>query len=371
MRSLNRDRSKITDRRPQFVAIAAATVSLAVVFGFLSLYGDATGFLRLPEANPEFVAYVEGLIGPSLVAPDLGHDGKFFFIQANDPLLIEPEEGFGFFDWPAYRAQRMLYPLLAGVFGLLAPGQIVWSLIVVNVLAMVLGTWALARVALGLGASPWLGLAFVLNPGMIFDLSINGSSVLGWALAVWALAALQDGRWTSGALLLSGSVLSRESMGLVAIGAFVYVWRRHVLVRWRVLAVPAAAGGLWWLWARIRVGDLPASPVAGNLDIPFRGLIEGVRNWLDSGGLNLALGALVVFCTLLVVWSALANPSLLTWSTVGFVPLMSVLHSDVVRGALNMTRAVAPILTVGVMLAVSRRALRSGRAEVPRLARYA
>jgi hypothetical protein len=236
---------------------------------------------------------------------------------------------------------------------------VVWSLIVLNVVSMAVGTWALARVAADLGASSWLGLAFVLNPGMLFEMSIDGSSVLGLALAIWAVERVGRGHWTAGALLFTGAVLARETLVLAAAGAFLYLWRRHGIARWDLIVIPAVAAGLWWLWVRVRLGPLNIDEVESSIVSPFRGLIAGMANWFATGGLNLALGALVAFCAVVVLWSALSNPSLLTWSVLGFVPLMLVLHSDVVRGALNMTRAVAPVLTVGMMLAASRKALRS------------
>ena len=160
-------------------------------------------------------------------------------------------------------------------------------------------------------------------------------------------------RFTSRITLLALAVCA-----LMALGAFIYLWRRHRVVRWEIVLLPAVSAGLWWLWVRYRVGDPSGSAVAANVEFPLRGLIEGVWNWFDSGGLNLALGALVVLCAAVVLWSAVSKPSLLTWSTVGFVPLMLVLDSDVVRGGLNITRAVAPILSVGMLLALSSKELR-------------
>ena len=54
------------------------------------------------------------------------------------------------------------------------------------------GSWGLGRLASSMGMSRWLGLAFVLNPGIIFELAIDGGSLLGWALAVWGLVAVNE-----------------------------------------------------------------------------------------------------------------------------------------------------------------------------------
>ena len=68
------------------------------------------------------VAHLESLVGGPVVLIDgTGHDGQYFFLQANDPWLLNPTEGLEFLDFPTYRAQRMLYPVVAGLGGLLGP----------------------------------------------------------------------------------------------------------------------------------------------------------------------------------------------------------------------------------------------------------
>ena len=92
-----------------------------------------------------------GCWGTSETRPNLGHDGKFFFAQANDPLSLQPERHAAFLDGPLYRAQRMLFPLIAGGFGLFPPGVVVWSMLVTNLLAMGVGALLAARLAIRWG----------------------------------------------------------------------------------------------------------------------------------------------------------------------------------------------------------------------------
>lgn len=342
------------------VGITGALIGLLIFLALLGFYGDITGFLWVSNRDPRLVAHLESLIGPVAVMDGTGHDGQFFFLQANDPWLLNQDAGLGFLDSPTYRAQRMLYPVVVGIGGLLSPPQILWGLVLTNILAFGAGAWGLGRVAASMGMSRWLGLAFALNPGMIFEMAIDASSVLGWALAVWGLAAVQDHKWLSGAALFAAAVLARESMALVAVGAFAYVWfvqrrPRPVLVV-ALVAAPGAAGGLWWLWVRRQLETLPRPSGAGTLDFPGRGLWMGLSNWLSTGGLNLALGVLVVFCAVVVVASAVLRPNLLAWATAGFVPLMLILHPAATVGGLNFTRAMAPVVSAALALVFGRKA---------------
>jgi len=339
------------------VGIAGALIGLATFLALLGFYGDITGFLWASNRDARLVAHLESLVGRPVVLIDgTGHDGQYFFLQANDPWLLNPGEGLVYLDFPTYRTQRMLYPFVAGLGGLLRPPQILWGLVLTNILAMGAGAWALGRLAASMGMSRWLGLAFALNPGMIFELAIDGGSLLGWALAVWGLVAVQEHKWVAGATLFTGGVLARETMVVVAIGAFAFVWFMKRRLRPELVIAPALAGGLWWLLVRNRLESLPRPTGSATLDVPFRGIWAGLSNWIATGGLNLALGILVVFCAAVIVASAVIRPSLLAWATVGFVPLMLVLHPAVTIGGLNITRAIAPVVSAALVLVLGRRA---------------
>lgn len=339
------------------VGIGGCLIGLAFFFALLNYYGDITGFLWASNRDARMVAHLETLTGGPVVLIDgTGHDGQYFFLQANDPWLLNPNEGLEFLDFPTYRAQRMLYPVLAGIGGLLRPPQILWGLVITNILAMGAGCWGLGRLATSMGMSRWLGLAFALNPGLIFELAIDGASLLGWALAVWGLVAVQNHSWVIGAALFAAAVLARETMVLVAIGAFAFVWFREHRMRPSLVATPVLAGGIWWLLVRQQLETLPRPTGSETLAVPFRGLWLGLSNWVATGGLNLALGILVVFCAAVIVVSAIQRPSLLSWATVGFVPLMLILHPAVTIGGLNITRAMAPVVSTALVLVFGRRA---------------
>ena len=339
------------------VGLSGLLLALGIVFVFLDYYGDITGFLWVSNSDDRMVAHLETQVGESVDLIDgTGHDGQYFFLQANDPWLLHPHEGLHLVDFPAYRAQRMLYPALAGLGGLLSPPQILWGLVVTNIVAMGTGTWGLARLAALNGMSPWLGLAFALNPGLIFELAIDGGALVGWALAVWGLVAVQDRRWLVGAGLFSGAVLARETMVVVAIGACAFVWYSEGRLRPLLILAPFTATGAWWLVVREQLETMPSRTSSDLFDVPFRGLWEGAVNWIATGGLNLALGLLVVFCSVAILASAVLSPNLLAWATVGLVPLLFILNSAITVGGMNITRAMAPVVSAALVLIFGRRA---------------
>ena len=140
---------------------------------------DPSIFVKFPEARPGEVAYGESMLGEVTPSAGDGHDGKYFFMQAMDPFYLSPDEHASHLDRPRYRAQRMVYPTLASGFGLLPAEATAWSLLLTNLAALGIGTWLTALLAKEIGISPWFGLAFLFNPGVLVATFIDTSEVSG------------------------------------------------------------------------------------------------------------------------------------------------------------------------------------------------
>ena len=140
-------------------------------------------FVALGEESTVETEYATRLLGDVTTRQGLGHDGRFFFAQANDPWYIEPEVHAAVLDEPRYRAQRMLFPSVAGGFGFFPPGVVAWSMLVTNLLALGLGAYLAALLALRWGGAAWLGLAVPMNIGLIFELDIGGAGILAYGAA--------------------------------------------------------------------------------------------------------------------------------------------------------------------------------------------
>jgi hypothetical protein len=138
--------------------------------------------------------YVVDLLGPDIdMRGALGHDGQYFFAQANDPLLLEPELHAAVLDRPVVSQPACFVPAACWRFRRFPPGMVVWTMLALSVLTFGFGTYATALVAEGMGGSPLWGLAFCLNLGVISELLIGGTGHLGLALVLASVAALQRG----------------------------------------------------------------------------------------------------------------------------------------------------------------------------------
>ncbi|MGQ0849710.1 MAG: hypothetical protein ACT4OP_11430 [Actinomycetota bacterium] len=332
-------------RKEVLVGLVGLTFALATGLRLLIAHdSDPSALAAFGEDSARQNAYARELVGEVVTRPAQGHDGKFFFIQGNDPWLLHPNENASFLDRPVYRAQRMAYPLLASGFGLLSPWAVMWGLFVINVIASGIGTWATARLATGLGVTPWLGLAFTLNVGLIYEMVVDGAGIVALMFGVLAILALERQRsgWAGG--FLAAAALSREVMLVFAVGIAAAFWIRHRRVIWSLLVVPGLAFAVWSGYTRFRLGWMPddgSSPVGA---YPFRGLVQAASFW---GGdfLDLVLILAFVAVTLAFTLRAVRSRQLLVWGALPFALLATMLTVYVWLEPYDIARAIAPIFT--------------------------
>lgn len=332
-------------------AILAAAFSVFVVGNILSAYEfDPSTTIKFGEIFEEQNQYAQQLLGDIVVAPMAGHDGKYFFAQAMDPFYLEPAEHAVYLDRPTYRAQRMAYPTIASVGGLVSPTATAWGLIVVNVIAMVVGTVYTGLVATRLGLSALFGLAFVLNPGLLVDLTIDGAGIVAMAAMMAGVYYAMSGALWNAAISLSVASLARETMLIAAVGVAVYLWHQKRRIPWKML-VPFGAVVLWWLYVHWRL-DEGLSQDTEALGLPFVGFVEAFQGWMATPGntLDLAVGCALLIASILVVVRSLRVPTVLGWAVGGFALLGPMLSEPVWKNWFDSSRALAPVLTAFILL---------------------
>lgn len=312
---------------------------------------DPTVFIAFGEEEYPSRAYAEQTLGDVHLRPEAGHDGKFFFILANDPFLVEPHATGAALDRPLYRSQRILYPMIAGIGGLLPPEAITWTMLGANILAMGLGSWAVGRIASHLGGSPWWALAFALNVGFISELNIGGAGVVAAAAAFSGIAALMRGRIWLAALAIAAACLSREAMVIVALGSAWWLWReqkhRDALT---VLALPIVAVSLWAAYTRLRFGWSSGVTQVKEIGIPLGGFVGAIDNWMTDP-VGFAAGFAILLLFLLYVRRMARSSTLVGSAFAGFIVLGILFTERVWRSYFDITRAIAPVITAFVLIA--------------------
>jgi hypothetical protein len=263
---------------------------LAFVARLVSLGGDIS---RFTLASDKFIPAASArAVGLSVLTRGYGYDGQFYYLLALNPLAAHPALAGAHFDLPAYRAQRILYPLLTWALSLGGrPALVPWMLVAIN-LAAIAAIGALgAKLAQRLSVAPLWGATLAFYPGLLVSLLGDLAEPLAMACALGGLLCALDRRWGWTALLLSLAVLARETTALLAIALLVAGLLARLTSlrliereRWRGAALagltPLVVALGWQAVLLAHWGKLGlVAAGSNNLGLPLLGLLEGVVAW--------------------------------------------------------------------------------------------
>lgn len=314
----------------------AAIVIVALLYAaFLMTRLHRTGydFTAFITAGDVFVD-AEATLSPITVLPDSdGYDGQFYYRLALNPFTGEQTAHGVRIDTPAYRQQRILYPLLAASLSLGRPSLVPPALIGVNFLALCGIAFLGGRIAQQYSAHALWGAAFALFPGFLLSLSRDTVEIVqGFFLLAFLLAMSRERPYPAG-VCLSLAVLAKET-ALVAAGGLLITlaltrsWRalrgrRALRDNWFPIVAPVAAYALWqaWLAGNWGIASVSNHTFTNNIGLPFAGAVELLRRIAPPEGhvervwlLEAALIALFAGVCLAALWRSRAAPFVkVTW----------------------------------------------------------
>lgn len=252
--------------------------------------------LSTNEFDPFALIRVGTRFDPSLGTSPMGYDGQFAFQIALDPIGAAPR-----LDIPAYRYQRILYPLLARAVALGRPTWIPWSMVLINMVAVALGTWATARILTDRGQNQWFALAYPFNVGMLLSLRLDLNEPLAFLFVQLGYLSWLAGKRSRSALAFALAALAKEVTIILGVGLTLQLllesrWREAT--KWSALAFFPFA--LWQLFLRLWQGSW--GPRAGGALASSFSLIP-YRNWwsLLSYDVRIFLIASLVLLPLVII----------------------------------------------------------------------
>jgi hypothetical protein len=273
--------SKSTRRlHPWLVVLILSLVYLSIIF--VANDADPLVFVTLgtqfTEADPDGTE---------------GYDGQFGYFIAADPVTA-PD----LIDAPAYRYQRILLPAAARLLALGQASLVPWTMLIINLIALVGGTYCLEQLLITQGVSRWYALTYGLFAGVFMAVRLSLNEPLAYGLVLAAiLSERRDKLWLTG-LLLAAAALAKETTLLFTAGYGVWLFTQQ---RWRAMIgfglialVPFALwqGILYWQFGAFGVGSGGAMATPFEL-IPYNGVW---RIYTDTGMLQV----FIVFALLLL-----------------------------------------------------------------------
>lgn len=268
--------------------------------------------------------------GPNFrYAPEVGYDGQFYYF-----IALDPKNARFYIDDPAYRYERILYPLVARALALGQPVLIPYVLILVNIMAISGGVLLLAFWLRRRGISPWLALVYGLFSGVMVAYERDLTEPLAYGLVMLGVCCFGLRRrafWTG--LCFGLAALSREVTLLFAIPYSValllqapagapaepssFLDRARQNWRQAALLVALAAGPylvykgflLVWLGSSGMTSNLPPNPV------PFSGIVEMLPPRPDTLVQLLIVCAPGLVCFGVALWAVLRrSASIEVWA---------------------------------------------------------
>jgi hypothetical protein len=223
----------LLDRR--WVVMLITTV-FALAFSAARLQALGGGPASFVVAGDQFVRVAAAPAGlPITHGP--GYDGQFFYRLGLRPWSHHRTE-FGItLDEPAYRQQRIVYPLVTFVTARGAPAATAWALVGWNIVAAAALGWLGAALARRRGRHALWGLAFAAYPGFVLVIARDLADLLAATLLLAGILALDHQRPVLAAAALTLAGLTRESTLILPL-AIAVLWTVAVIWRSSTVAVP-------------------------------------------------------------------------------------------------------------------------------------
>ena len=336
--------------------VAGVIVAAVAQASFASKSEDGlAGLLRVGSENP-LLEQIEVELGQLHPTDPLGHDGQISYLVARDPFNRLATAGrMRELDQAPYRYRRILYPMLAGGFGLLPGMATLVGLVMWAALGVGLASGAAADITGRLRLPGWVAPLTLLNLGALLSAVLLTADALALGLGVLGLALAGRKRLGWAAALFALAALTKEAYLLFAWAAAAWLWlsgRRRPAAAMAVLPALPLAG--WTLWLAFSAGTV--APGLHHIVAPGLGIVEAVPAWLASQPAAVAtvLGAgmaLLVLASLLI--SALGGDRLLSLCLAAWAVLGLVLSVNVWEVPTNAMRALAPLWTVGLLALAS------------------
>ncbi|HKZ54410.1 MAG TPA: hypothetical protein VJ123_02940 [Anaerolineales bacterium] len=269
------------------------STALAIAFLLWRLAGKGWDPRAIAELGTEYSA-----ADPS---GSEGYDGQFAYYMALDlrPAAVAPR-----LDVPAYRYQRILYPLLAHLLALGKAAWVPWTLILVNLVAHAAGTAFVLAYLRAHGRASRYALIYGLWVGLVLGIGADLYEPLAYALVAGGMLALSKGRMALGAAAISSALFAKETTlpfwgAMLAAGFLVQGMKRTRAATW----IGGALFAAWQLWLWVTFGQIGIAS-GGALATPFE--------WIPyMGFLRLASVGLPVFAAYFLVFGpSVVLPSL-------------------------------------------------------------
>lgn len=236
-----------------------------------------------------------------------GYDGQFAYYIAQNP---NPEVVSSQLDAPAYRYQRILYPILARIMGFGNPDWIPWTLILINFTSHIAATFLLSRYLVGKQFPTRYALIYGLWVGIVIGVGTDLYEPLCYAFLVTALVFRDKGELGWSNLFLFFALFTKET----AIPFWVACWVTDITQRGSRSEIfkgllPGLIYAGWQVWLYTQFGSFGLAS-GGAMATSFEFLPYGGFIRIISAGINVFLLFVILFVPTIILpnlWGTISS----------------------------------------------------------------
>ena len=310
------------------------------------------GILIRHQFDPLEFVEIGPLYNEGIAGAENGYDGQFAYYIATDgfnatPKLDQP---------PAFRYQRIVYPLLSAALALGQRSLIPWTMLLINIFAHGLAAGVLAYLlATRTRASLWWALVPALWVGTLMSVRLDLNEPLAIALSLLGLAFYLQERYILGAILFAVAGLTKDVGLVLAGGLFLYEITQRQWWRGIRLALIAVLPFVLWLiflrvwlgaWTNTALDGIPRLPSP----IPFAGLFYA-KTPLEFGLIFVwaMLPALIILVMALQKWRTV-TPRPEIWLAVAAAAFVAYTPPATINELISTLRILQPLLVSALLL---------------------
>jgi hypothetical protein len=235
----------------------------------------------------------------------VGYDGQFVYYIAENPL-----DAFRKMDVPSHRYKRVVYPALAWLFSFGGHAPILpWSMLVINIAAVGIGTGLLAALLRARAVHPAYALVYTVYIGTMFSVRSDLNEPVAYALGLGGWVAYRARRTSESSLLFALAGLTKEVALLFPLAlALDALWGRDFRTALRLGLWSAGPYVLWYglLLAAFREQGVTIAPDLPRL-VPFSGL-SLARDPVNLAVMGIWVLAPAAVAGFLASWDACSRP---------------------------------------------------------------
>ena len=223
---------------------------------------------------------------PAIRAGINGHyDGQWFYMVSYDPFILHDVYQIGY-DFPRYRHNRVIYPLLTHVLAFGQPKLYPYVLFGIAILSYIVGAFVTSKLCELQGWTQWVVVGYLANTGLLYSAFRDMGEPLGvtFTLLGFLLWLSKKRKCAIASFVLAA--FTKEIFIVAPMSLYLWDWWKGDRSIWKTLSAVAITIGCllaWMAYVNYRIphdNPFAAVPIAcpsfgiGRFSLPFVALVQ-------------------------------------------------------------------------------------------------